>query len=558
MREPRPEDVPKPGPWLRAADGEVLLPSQDGKESASALLTADGRVLRVDANYADVLGVNALPDLGTSWPDTLPAMLIETGRQMFDELTGAERVDRIVPLLASDLRWARLRLRRVQDLEGTALVLVQVDDLTSPDRASLVAQVIRDPLTGVFNRRALEELLALPGRWTERYTGVLAVDVRRFRRVNDVWGRAVGDACLAEVARWLDSLTADNDVLIRLADAEFLVLLSQSSPVPQALTDRPSRTVTVGEHAVQLSLQAGLASSGPLPELAARAEMALSEAKRSGWRTVVAWSGSLAEAADRAARTEEAVQQAVASRAETVHFQPLLDVVAGRVIGVEALVRLGGAAAGVPASQILQASHRLGLTPALARRVYRQALRDGLRLREVFPDCQLAVNVSREFLSTGLAVDTLLAAVAESGVPSREVTLEITEDVATGLSAQLLQTELAKAAAAGLAIAVDDFGRGETSLALLRMLPLAAIKLDRSLLPTSGDDQPGWDFVAGAVALLSRITPVLVAEGVETAEQSSRLVELGVARQQGFLFGMPAPAEHWLTHPVAFPPPEPE
>ncbi|HEX2903059.1 MAG TPA: bifunctional diguanylate cyclase/phosphodiesterase [Jatrophihabitans sp.] len=537
---------------LRTAAGEALPPGPDGPDGTWALLDASGRTVETARNYGGVMhrfGATAK----SGWLESLPAELRSQAAQMLAEVASAGSADRILPVLPQRLRWLRLRLQQVQTEAGPELILAMVDDLTELDEKSLVAQLIRDPLTGLLNRRAFLELAALPAESTARYAGVLAVDVRRFRRINEVWGRAAGDACLVETSRWLRSITDSGDLLIRLADAEFFVLLGKFSTAPVALAAEPQRNVDLGTHSLQLSLQAGFATGEVLRETAERAEVALAEAKREAWRSVVPWTRELAVVAARAARDEEAVHQAVLAGAQAVYFQPIVDLRSRRVSGVEGLVRLGGAAADVPAGQILQASHRLGLTPLLAERVYDLAFTDGMRLREVFPGCQLGINVSREFLATGLAIDTVLASAQHCGVDSSQIALELTEDAAAGLSSERLLSELDKGAAAGLHIVIDDFGQGETSLSLLRTLPLSAIKLDRSLLPADAADERGWDFVAGVIALLSRICGRLVAEGIETPEQAVRLLRLGVHLQQGYLFGAPQPADHWLSQGFQLP-----
>lgn len=534
----------------RADDGPYR--GLDGPGGVSALLDADGHVLESGTEYAAMVG-SSPPHPGQAWVDTLPEQLRPAAMSMLAEVRLAESSDRILPLLAEQLRWLRIRLRPVTGAQAERLLLVEFDDLSSPDERSLLAQLIRDPLTGLYNRRAFLELAALPPAVTARFTGVLAIDLRRFRRINDVWGRAVGDACLIETARWLRSICHPLDLLIRLADAEFLVLLTQLSTAPVALASEPQRTVLVGERSLQLSLQAGLATGQVLRETAERAEVALAEVKRDAWRSVVPWTQAIAAASARTARDEEAVQQAVQAGAEEVYFQPIVNVVTGRVAAVEGLVRLGGAAADVPTDKIIEASHRLGLTPTLADRVYDQAFAGGLRLRRVFPHCLLGINVSREFLSTGLAIDIVLAAAGRRGVDPSGISLELTEEVAAGLSPELLLSELRRGADAGLQIAIDDFGKGETSLSLLRKLPLTTIKLDRSLVPTEARDERGWDFVEGVVSLLSKISGRLIAEGIETPEQSFRLRQLGVYLQQGYLFGAPQPVEHWLAGGLQLP-----
>jgi diguanylate cyclase len=540
---------------LRTLDGRPLLTSQDGGLSATALLDPSGVVRWAEPNYAAVTGA-AQPPAGTGWPESLPPELHAAGRRMLADLAEAGAVDEVAPCFTPQLRWLRSRLLPVIRPDGSRLLLARLDDLSRLAEGSLLTQLIRDPLTGLYNRQAFLELAALPAAATDRFAGALAIDIRRFRRINEVWGAVAGDRCLVEVARWLDSLRTDGDLLFRSGGAEFLLLLERFSPVPGLLAQGGSRPVRVGRWQIQLSLQAGWAERADgtsLLALAEQADTALATAKRHAWRSVVRWSDELADQTARAAAAEEAVQQAISAGAETVLFQPVVDLQAGRVSNLEALVRLGGPAAQLPTDLILAASHRLGLTPEFAERVYDLAFANGLQLRSVFPGCLFNINVSREFLSTGLAIDTVLAAGRRFGIPLPEIVLELTEEVASELPSELLFAELGRAAEHGLQLSIDDFGRGETSLSLLRRLPLTSIKLDRSLLPVQPDEH-GWEFVEGVVSLLSKLTGRIIAEGVETPEQSRRLCDLGVYVQQGYLLAEPRNTAYWLANGLRIPP----
>lgn len=539
---------------LRTLDGRPLLTSQDGASCATALLDPSGVVRWAEQNYATVTG-GAQPVAGTDWPDTLPPELHGAGRRMLADLAETGVVDEVTPCFTPQLRWLRSRLLPVTRPDGSRLLLARLDDLSKLADGSLLTQLIRDPLTGLYHRQAFLELAALPPSATQRFAGALAIDIRRFRRINEVWGAAAGDRCLIEVARWLDSLRSEGDLLFRSGGAEFLLLLEEFSPLPGLLAQGGSRPIRIGRWQIQLSLQAGWAEradGASLLAMAEQADTALATAKRQTWRSVVRWTDEIADRTAREAAAEEAVQQAISAGAETVLFQPVVDLQAGRVSNLEALVRLGGPAAQLRTDLVLAVSHRLGLTPEFAERVYDLAFANGLQLRSVFPGCLFNINVSREFLSTGLAIDTVLAAGRRFGIPLSDIVLELTEEVASELPSELLFAELGRAAEHGLQLSIDDFGRGETSLSLLRRLPLTSIKLDRSLLPVQ-PDEPGWEFVEGVVSLLTKLTGRIIAEGVETPEQCQRLCDLGIHAQQGYLFAEPRNAAYWLANGFTVP-----
>lgn len=545
--------------WLDDS-GRQLLPAPSSG-STSLILAIDGTVLHTEDSYVATLGLDvSTPVVGRHWPSTMPSAASAVAEEILAELGEAPSLDRMIVSASGRPSWLRVQAWHAQQGGGGPVLLVlQLCELGNPetDRRSLAAQIIRDPLTGLFNRRAFFELAKLSSEATATFAEVLVVDIRRFKRVNDLWGQQVGDRCLIETAGWLRTMAAAEDVLFRLDGSRFVLLCTRDSTVAEKLRAGSERTVHVDGRRIPLSLQAGSSRRSPgtsLLSTAEEAESALEVAKRQAWRTVVPWTAQISHNAVEAASVENAVQQALAGHHETVLFQPLVNVALGRVGGVESLLRLGGPASAVSTDQVLASSHRLGLTPQFAARVYDLAFTEGLRLRSVFPGCLLGVNVSREFLSTGLAINTIVASARRAGVPLGEVVVELTEDVAAGLSTEQLMVELHRGAELGMQMMIDDFGRGETSLSLLRKLPLAGVKLDRSLLPTD-DDGRAWDFVRGTVGLVRNFSDRVIAEGIETELQSRRLHEIGVDIQQGYFFGQPQTSEYWLQHGFALPAP---
>lgn len=541
-------------PWVDER-GRRLLPTPANERATSVLLASDGTVLATGEGYRRVLGGPASV-LGQRWPASMGPGSADTAEQILRELATGP-VDRIVPSVRARPRWFRVQGRHaVQGGTGRPVVVIQAEDLTDEWGSSLVAQLIRDPLTGLYNRRAFFDLAGLPAASTAMFQAVLLLDVRGLTRINELWGQQVGDRCLVETADWLRSMAGAGDVLVKLSGSEFIALCTPRSPLPARLAAGNDRTLLLDGRRIVLSLRAGVAARLPGASLllaAEDAETALAVAKRDSWRTVVPWTAELSRDAAALAAAEDAVLQATIAHQESVVFQPVVDLAERRVSGVEALVRLGGPAGALPTDQVLAASHKLGLTPTLAGRVYDLAFAEGSRLRTVFPGCLLGVNVSREFLSTGLAIDTVRDAADRAGVARDQVVVELTEDLAAGLSSELLCSELRRGAGLGMRMVIDDFGRGETSLSVLRTLPLWAIKLDRSLLPLD-DDERAWDFVERTVGLLSTLTERIVAEGIETLLQASRLRGVGVHLQQGYFFGQPETSGHWLRAGLRLPP----
>lgn len=537
-----------------AAARSPALALLENRRTAAVLLAADSTVLWTSAQYRKLVGCDS--SLGRPWAATLPEDMAAHAQRLMSGLLNHPGVDEILVSARPRPRWFEVTSAAARGEDGAPSgVLLEVAELTGTDDPATPAPVIRDQLTGLYNRRAFLDLAGLDVPELSPFQAVAFVDVRRFRSINELWGHFAGDECLIAVGRWLRSIASPGDLVARLSGDEFLILCTAGSELAGELHQSAERTLDIVGRPMRVALQAGLARrqpDGSLLDTAEQAERALSAAKREAWRTVVEWLPRHSAAANEVATVEQAVRHAVSAGKVAVHFQPLVNLARQEVRGFESLIRLGGAAGELPVEQIIAASHQLGLTPHLAEVVFDQALAGGRSLRTRFPGAVIGVNISRQFLGTGLAIDTVVRCATRAELPLSQVVVELTEDVAAGLTAELLVTEMRRGAELGLRMVIDDFGRGETSLALLRTLPLSAIKLDRSLLPVD-DDPRAWNFLEGAASLLRNLTDDLVVEGVETAFQSGRLREIGIELQQGYLFGRPKSSDYWLAHPVPLP-----
>jgi EAL domain-containing protein (putative c-di-GMP-specific phosphodiesterase class I) len=221
------------------------------------------------------------------------------------------------------------------------------------------------------------------------------------------------------------------------------------------------------------------------------------------------------------------------------------------VVSIEALARITPAPLSLPAERFVELSRRLGLSPAFARLTFHSAFTNGALLADVFPGADISVNVSRDLLGAGNAVELVAEAATGAGIALSAVIIELTEHAASGISHAALVAMTRRCVQLGMKVFIDDFGKGETSLSLLRSLPVSAIKLDRSLIP-SDEDGEGWQFLAGVVAMLQSLSTPLIAEGIETRAQSVRLAELAIPLQQGYLFGRPQNYQYWQANPVLF------
>lgn len=524
----------------------------DERTAASVLLDEDGLIVWANDGFAKILELDA-DAVGLQLREVLPADM----RAPIDDLIRAALdtgvADQLLPTLQPVPRWLRIRGNPVtQVASGESLLRLRIEEVALPhdEPAGLADEIVRDSLTGLYNRRAFIDIAALDDPLDSPFTAVVLADIRRFRRINDVWGQTIADQALAEVAGWLRAATASSDVLIRLTGDQFIVLCTSGSQLVAELEASPEIPVPNAASQLMVTVRAGWTARRPGQALLAaadRAERALEAAKVNPLRRVVKWNAEISRAARTRVAEEEQVRQAIGAGDVAVYFQPLVDTSRHQVEGLEALVRLPGPGARVGAERIITASQDLGLTPSLAQLVCDRAFSDGVLLHEHYPSATVGVNVSREFMASGRAIDIVIASATTAGLAPSEVVVELTEEVAAGVSPSVLVAELRRAVDWGLAVLIDDFGRGETALSTLRGLPLTGIKLDRSLVPTE-DDADGWRFIEAIVVLLRTLARTVVVEGVETVTQSRRLREAGVSIQQGYLFGEPQPATFWMSH----------
>lgn len=522
------------------------------RQLASVVVSANGTIEWSNERFRDMAELSG-SGRGIVLADVLPSDMAAALDKVVADVAAGAVVDRLLPSIQPGPRWLRVHANPaprpdVDDL----LIAIQFEEMTS-DRGepAVIEQLVRDPLTDLYTRRALFDIAALDDPRSSPFTFVLLLDIRRFRTINEVWGPVAADECLTAVARWLRNRVGERDIVVRLVADQFLVLATADNDLVEQIERAGELTVPSGGHQIPVVLRAGWVHREPGQRLtlaAERAERALEQAKLPTSARVVRWTEQLAKHVNARLAEEESVRRAISAGDVRVFFQPLVNAATGELVGMEALVRLAGVGAAISAERVIAAAQQLGLSDRLNEQIHAKAFAQAQRLRSWFPDMHVAVNLARDAVGGGEAIDGVLAAAELAGLPTSAIWVELTEEFAVGVSTANLLSELRRAAGRGLAIVIDDFGRGETALSMLRGLPLTAIKLDRSLLPV-GRDERGWRFVEGTVSLLNTLAPRLVAEGVETREQSRRLLDLGVTVQQGFLFGAAQPIEFWLEHP---------
>lgn len=414
-----------------------------------------------------------------------------------------------------------------------------------------------DQLTNLPNRLALDSHLdalldgAVPGI---NRLALMIIDLDNFKTVNDSLGHHSGDRLLAELARRMGAEMDRSTRLFRLGGDEFVVVFDQldRDNAVVVLVDRLVSVIglpcEIDGHSLHITPSIGISL---YPEhgrdgltLIRNADAAMYAAKAAGRHNYKFFADSMNAAANKRLHLESELWRALAENQLVLHYQPQIDLLNGKVVGVEALVRWAhpvrgmiAPAAFIPVAEecglILQLGHWVLLT---ACRQVRAWLDAGIDMGE------MAVNISAHQFRQPDFVQTVRGILAETGLPADRLELEITEStVMHGVDAAI-QT-LAQLKAMGVRLAIDDFGTGYSSLSYLRRFPLDRLKIDRSFLADVDTDPEAASLVTSIVMLGRSLGLQLVAEGVENFAQAEFLRTLECERVQGFHFYQPVSAD---------------
>ncbi len=447
----------------------------------------------------------------------------------------------------------RIRLARTLAAEaGIALENARLYD-------ELRHQAFHDGLTGLANRtlfrdRVEHAVARRPGP-TAGVIAVLFVDLDDFKTINESLGHHGGDELLAAVGERIRTCLRSSDTAARLGGDEFAILLedlrdeTEATNVAQRLLDSLRSPIRIGQTAAAIAASIGIAVTTPggddVGELLRNADFAMYQAKRAGKSRYELFRPSLREAATERARLEALLRGAEARDELRVHYQPIVDLGDGSIVGVEALVRWEPAGRGMlMPGDFIGLAEESGLIVQIGRWVLEHACRDTQAWRERYGLDGLSVSVNlsaRQFQHPDLVAEVGAALAASDLEPSRLI-LEITESVLMQTTAATIG-KLADLRRLGVRLAIDDFGTGYSSLGYLERFPVDILKIDKTFIDGVGEPG-GRPVLARAILQLGRALGLqVVAEGVERREQVVALRRLGCTRAQGYLFARPLPGE---------------
>jgi diguanylate cyclase (GGDEF)-like protein len=416
-----------------------------------------------------------------------------------------------------------------------------------------------DALTGLANRSLFLERVSQYMRSAAAGGHQLAVgliDLERFKNINDSLGRPAGDALLKQVAEWLKRSLGDVNLLARLGADHFAVVLPEVKQdrdvsrlvekLIKAFIDHPFR---LDDTVFRITPKVGVACfpdhGVDADTLFKNAEAALKKAKTSGERYLFYTQNMTATVAGKLT-LENQLRQALDKGEFVLHYQPKVNLLSGKLTGAEALIRWNDPRTGlVPPGQFIPVLEETGLIYDVGRWALRQAIDDYLRWGGAgLAALRVAVNVSPLQLRNRAFITDIGQAVGIHAAAASGLELEITESlIMEDVKNSIVSLQAIRAL--GVTIAIDDFGTGFSSLSYLAKLPVDTLKIDRSFVVdmTSGPD--GLSLVSTIINLAHSLKLKVVAEGVETEEQSRLLRLFNCDEMQGFLFSRPLPREEF-------------
>jgi diguanylate cyclase (GGDEF)-like protein len=449
----------------------------------------------------------------------------------------------------------RLNDDRTIDLEGIPVPgagwVAMLRDTTGERNAiaELNRELRRCSLTGLPNKRAFGEELERRLARDDRFT-LLLIDLDGFKLVNERHGQTVGDRMITRIGFRLR--TADpNLVVARLPGDKFAVILpgacaDQAISLARSLIETIDTPARFGDAEVSVGAAVGIAMAPDHAMLAEglqrAADLALRDAKSEPGNQIRLYHGALSDDAALMAKREAQVRAVIRNNQVDVAFQPMLDMASGRVVAVEALVRMPAGAIDpetpIDSNHMVAIAEARGLISQLRRQVFRKAAATVAALPS---SIGLWVNVSVSDLKSPEVVDEILADIAAAGIDHHRIAIEITETaLMTDETASL--ANLQRLVAMGSGVAMDDFGSGFSSLERLGRLPINAVKISGSLLTGATANPMAASIFRAAASLGQSLGVLLVAEGVETAAELELARTAGIARAQGFLLSQPVPA----------------
>lgn len=550
-------------------EGEISLAAKVFEHSAEGIVITDhnGRILRVNHAFSVVTGYSEEEVLGKT-PRVLKSGRHPEGfyRQMWNSLLSEGRWQGEIwnKRKSGEVYPEWLHICAVRNRAGKTTNYISIfSDISDKKHAERQLERLAhyDALTNLPNRVLFYDRLKQEMIKAKRYDTSLAVmmlDLDRFKAVNDSLGHAAGDLLLQQVARRLERSMRASDTLARLGGDEFIILLPSfpdtdsaakaATKVARQIVETLAEPIDLNGSKVTVSTSLGVAISpqdgGTLGDVIKHADAAMYNAKDQGRNNYQFYSAAIHARSQERARMEHDLREALEKGEFFMVYQPKVNLCAGRIVGLEALVRWRRGDEIISPDRFIPVAEDSGVILPLSQWILDEAFSLAARLQGmVKPPFNVAVNLSlRQLAAPQQLVDQVHRGLKSWELDPGMLEMELTE-TAMIRETQGVHWALSRLKEMGLRVALDDFGTGYSSLSYLRRFPLDTIKIDRSFVGDIGRDPDDESIVRSVIVLAQSLGLDVVAEGIEHEIQRFFLLDNGCATGQGYLFWKPMPVD---------------
>jgi diguanylate cyclase (GGDEF)-like protein/PAS domain S-box-containing protein len=501
---------------------------------------------------------------GTAMPDNVLARLRDANPQMAINL---QQRCKSGALIDSEVRCNAL------DVDGRDVLAYVMHDVSLRRKAEqqiienqqrLDRMAHHDQLTGLPNRHYLTSFLPQAieeAKTANSMLGVVFLDLDRFKHINDTRGHETGDKLLQEVAQRLRGCVRDSDVVIRMGGDEFVVIFRNVKTYDEVtmgagrIIETLNRPIIIDRHQLQTTGSVGVSlyprDGVDMGELLKHSDTAMYQAKDRGRNNVQMFSHAMNRKLKHRVAVEASLREALRLKQFDVHYQPFVNLLTRKIVGLEALMRWSHPVHGmIPADQFIPVAEETGLIVPMGNFVLHRTLQTMSAWRRAGAVLvPVSLNIAPAQLQKGELQSTIAALLKTHELRPELVQLEMTERAMFDSHApagENRQDTIARLRDLGIKIAIDDFGTGYSSLSYLKNWRVDTLKIDRSFVRDLVTDSSDLTIVSAIIAIARHLHIQVIAEGIEAYQQAEILRKLGCLTGQGFLFARPMPAEQCL------------
>ncbi len=421
-----------------------------------------------------------------------------------------------------------------------------------------------DQLTGLPNRHYLTAFLPQAieeAKAANTMLGVVFLDLDRFKHINDTRGHETGDKLLQEVAARLRTCVRESDVIIRMGGDEFVVVFRNVKSYDEVtlgagrIIETLHRPIVIDRHSLQTTGSVGVSlyprDGVDMIELLKHSDTAMYQAKDRGRNNVQMFSHAMNRKLKHRVAVEASLREALRLKQLDVHYQPFVNLITRKIVGLEALMRWSHPVHGmIPADQFIPVAEETGLIVPMGNFVLHRTLQTMSAWRKAgIPLVPVSLNVAPAQLQRGELQSTIATLLKTHNLRPEMLQLEMTERAVFDArlpAGENRQDTMARLRDFGIKIAIDDFGTGYSSLSYLKNWRVDVLKIDRSFVRDLVTDSSDLAIVSAIIAIARHLHIEVIAEGIEAYQQVEILRRLGCSVGQGFLFARPMPADEIL------------